>query len=410
MKNLYINNNNNYNNNNNNNNYNNNSNNNSNNINNNITNSNINKNNTDTNTNINKKTDPKEKVIEYDVNGNEICFLFRKFGKCRFGSKCKKSHNLNGPVGEHNSNNQQQVQKEINKNNTCYKIKEIFNSCEEECKKTIIPLERVMILNGMKINNKNKKLIFPPPPSNNNNSHNSNNNQNNKPIDKIEIKRIKKNHFNLYKVIKDNLSKFPFIYQKQIKTKQQLNSINFSRFRPFLFLLLKSVLKLDFQNKWLITVGNSLISLIKEQPIINKNKRIFNNPSKENNSNIPYPVILERKLVEWGVNEINSRKIMVLVWKNLLMSLGTKTKISPLIIKCEKEVRNNDTDSLDYANSCVANVNFTKFSNSNLILQKQKQQQQPVQPAQPQTNQSKENWKEIKRRELEEIQLSLFNQ
>jgi len=32
-----------------------------------------------------------------DAEGREICFLFLKYGKCRYGKKCKKSHNSPDP-------------------------------------------------------------------------------------------------------------------------------------------------------------------------------------------------------------------------------------------------------------------------------------------------------------------------
>ncbi|KAG0249769.1 hypothetical protein BG011_008975 [Mortierella polycephala] len=45
---------------------------------------------------------PKERApAPLDADGNEICFLFLKYGKCRYGKKCKKSHSLpdkNAPI------------------------------------------------------------------------------------------------------------------------------------------------------------------------------------------------------------------------------------------------------------------------------------------------------------------------
>eukprot|EP01132_Coremiostelium_polycephalum_P002344 gene2344-2892_t len=250
-----------------------------------------------------------EKNIEFDKNGKEICFLFRKFGKCRFGDKCKKSHLLN----------------------------------------TSNPIN-VSIRSLLKKNN--EQLIGQ---DNNNNEDNA------------------------------------IPTSKSLK----LQSI-FTKNEAFVFFLLKSVMGIsedDSENKWLITVGNTLISIL-----------------QRNDCNEPYHQI-EKRLVEWGFTDINARKLTVLIWKNLLeSSRNTNLKISPLILSCEKEIRNNQLGSLQYSNSCIVASRYAKLGNNfikkqyynNNQQQQQQQQQLLQQPTKDKNNNNNLNWKEEKRKELNE--------
>ncbi|EFA78660.1 hypothetical protein PPL_08116 [Heterostelium album PN500] len=162
------------------------------------------------NNNNEDNTSNNEKIIEYDINGKEICFLFRKFGKCRYGKKCKKSHLLNSeatpttvltrldPTIKQPPSIIQKLLSLFNYNNV-----NIIDSAHP-------PIEIQMLQSNIKMLKSNKRLITQQQQQqlinnnriilkikNNNNNNNDNNSNNNSvvTIKKDIFKRMKKHHW-----------------------------------------------------------------------------------------------------------------------------------------------------------------------------------------------------------------------
>jgi len=320
----------------------------------------VEKSNSITTTDINTSN---ERNIEFDNEGKEICFLFRKYGKCRYGAKCNRSHNINNTTSSVNLNNT-----EIQQQSLSQRIITIFKICDEECFKTIIPIERDMIKCGLRMK-RNKKITFPPTSTSK------------LLLPKNHLKRIKQHHWKLSNLIAENLSSYPMIYSKTIVNRNE--TINISRVRPFLFLLLKSILNLDVENKWLISIGNTILSHL----------------SSKVNGSYYTPIQIEKLLIDWGITDINARKLVVILWKNLLTSSTSNSKISQTILKCEREIRNNQIGSIDYAKSILSSSNFTKYSTESL----NKLNNQTTKITTTTNNQQQLNWKDKKRLELNEF-------
>ncbi|KYR01016.1 hypothetical protein DLAC_02097 [Tieghemostelium lacteum] len=243
---------------------------------------------------------------------------------------------------------------------------------------TIIPIEKLILKYNLKMNRDSKLLVSTTKLQNKLNSNN-----NTTKIAKTELKMLKKYHWRLKSMIDSTLSEYPFIYSQNIS-----KDINYHRFRPFLYLLLKPILNLDINNRWLMTIGNTLISILQSGAI--------KSPTK-----------LELLLHQWGINEINSRKLIVLIWKYLNEKSITKgSSISKIILKCESEVKSNELNSVLYANCLMSALEYTKVSDKNL-KQQQTQQITAIPNIKDKQQLNHVNWKDKKRKELNDMLLEL---
>ncbi|GAM19043.1 hypothetical protein SAMD00019534_022180 [Acytostelium subglobosum LB1] len=294
-----------------------------------------------------EKEKEKEKIIEYDVNGREICFLFRKFQKCRYGVKCKRSHLLNSPdtpstvlsTTTTSASPAGGVVNIANTNKTAHSVVQKLMSLFNQPKLTATPtptqqqrpqqLELTMIEQcRAKMMRSTGKLVLT------STTHK---------VPKTLAKEIKRHHWRVKTTIDTLLAGTPpFIYRKSLTTSQRLKDINYSRMRPLIYIMLKPILSLDVEEWWLQMVGDTLLSML---------CRIHMDP-----------VRIEQRLVQWGVGTINARKLVVMLWSVMAQSTQSKHRISSLVQTCEREVRSGDMRAIDYARACQFSANQTKLA------------------------------------------------
>ncbi|EGG25086.1 hypothetical protein DFA_03332 [Cavenderia fasciculata] len=305
------------------------------------------KNNEQTTATTTSSSSSEPKIIEYDINGTEICFLFRKFGKCRYGDKCNRSHLINTTDNAiavttsttTTTTNNGGVEK---KNNMVQKLISLFTFNQYRIddklvQQTFEPIEKKMVENNIMMISRSRRLIV-------------GNNGNNNNIPKSLLKDMKRHHYTIRTKIESALAKPPILYERVILNRRQ--TINFSRMRPLVYLLLKPLLKLDVADEWLQSIGNSLIAMLQ--------------------TDLFKPISIERRLIRWGIIHMRARKLVVFLWNIMIQSSQSKTRISSLVLKCEREVRNGDVQSIDYARALNYCKFYSKFS-----------QQQPTRKIQP---------------------------
>ncbi|CAB4022538.1 uncharacterized protein LOC113677719, partial [Paramuricea clavata] len=313
--------------------------------------------------------------IPQDAADNDMCILFMKYGRCRFKTKCKKSHwvpplpdnpypvEIKPPLPiddvliekvrikiRNLKDSSNDTQKELLESNSqhCATSTEIIdfkvsskadiskqtNSCmlpkrfkyvfHDKCDNLIAKnagVSRLFNEAGAYFDNVTQKLQICEPPENK--------------IEKRHLKVLRRIHWRNTQSLKEKLSQYPPSYNLVFDR----SKINFARLQPYVYVLIHECMCVGGEKKSVkpssfeYLIADTLLAYVDSKCIT--------------------PQEAEEKLQQWGARAVRARQCITHLWHILAISSKSPDGCAKDVIRIEEEVIQGTRTSLDYACVCA---------------------------------------------------------